>query len=126
MKKLLIVFLVLLTFGCASAGVTPEQIELLEQSAALEQWKQSRATSDGCSSPWYVAMWANIVTIRNWDDCCYQHDFDYGVGWKHGITRSIADQELHDCVWASGHPYVADLMWAAVRLFGWSHWEGGK
>jgi len=126
MKKLLVVFFLLASFGCQGSGVTIEQTVLLEQSTiALEQWKQSQVITDGCSSPWFVGMWSGLVG-KNWDDCCWQHDFDYEVGWQYGITRSIADQDLHDCVWAAGHPQVADLMWAAVRLFGWSHYEGGK
>ena len=124
MKKTVIILLFLLLTGCVSSGPGVDTTRL-ETEQALQDWKQSQATTDGCSSPWYVGMWT-VFLDKNWDDCCWQHDFDYGVGVKHDISRSMADEELHDCVEASGHPVVADLMWAAVRLFGWSHYESGE
>ncbi len=113
--------LILLT-ACGRQSGSSSQITLLERQQAIEQWKQSQSTTDGCSSPWFISVWT-IFLDKNWDDCCYQHDFDYGRGWQYGITREQADVELHDCVNASGHPVVANLMWLAVRTFGYSHYE---
>ena len=68
--------------------------------------------SDGCTLFPDSAAWG-----EEWTSCCYDHDFAY---WKGGCKeeRLIADKALRDCVTAKGHPYIAKLMYWAVRLFG--------
>lgn len=127
MKKILTsIFLGFLLSGCSGSHVTPDQLTLLERQEALAEWKQSQITTDGCSSPRYINWLVTTLNVRNWEDCCYQHDFDYHYGAVYQITREMADDELYECVNDSDHPGTAVVMWLAVRLFGGSSYEEGE
>ena len=72
--------------------------------------------------------WCSWWPDGDWTDCCRQHDRQYGTAGKGapnrtpGMTRRRADAELRACVAAKGHPVVAWIMWAGVRLFGQGGW----
>ncbi len=53
--------------------------------------------------------------------CCDEHDLAYYEGGT-AEDRRLADQRLRECVIEAGFPVPAWLMWAAVRVFGKSHW----
>jgi len=72
----------------------------------LLPWKKLR---DCCT--WWVD--------NGWQDCCCQHDDDYKYG---EIPRKQADQDLKDCVEASGHPEVSKWMYYGVRIGGKIPW----
>lgn len=92
-----------------------------------------RRQSDGCSA----------VPDRHFRRCCEAHDFAYR---RLGGSRREADRQLRECmiranrIWIdqqlmSGHTLRACLAyifrwswrpwvwWAAVRLFGWRHFD---
>ena len=124
-KIFLILFLVSLS-ACSpwkSSPVTDAQITALERSQGVNQWKQSQATTDGCSSPQPIRFIANHLPEKNWEDCCWQHDFDYGYGVQYGITEKQANYELWACVSDSGHPFIANAIYDAVKIFGWRFYQ---
>jgi hypothetical protein len=129
MKKVLLITVLFLLSSCSpwtASPVTDQQISLLERSQAVKDWKCSEATTDECSSPAPIHWLANKYLHKDWQDCCFQHDFDYGYGWKYGITKQQADYELWSCVVASGHPVVANLIYDAVHVFGWKYYHTGE
>ena len=130
MKTKIILFLVFpLLFACSpwhKNPVTDEQVTKLELSQAVQCWKDSEKTTDGCSSPQPVRWIANHLPEKNWEDCCFQHDFDYGSGWRYGITENQANYELWACVVDSGHPFVANAIYDAVKIFGWKFYQTGR
>lgn len=69
-------------------------------------WKKKK---DCCT------LWPDGV----WQDCCCQHDDDYKYG---EIPKRQADKDLKECVIASGHPVVAEMMYEGVSVFGWLPW----
>jgi hypothetical protein len=56
-----------------------------------------------------------------WQDCCCQHDYDYRYK-PDDISKFQADKELRDCVVASGHRHIGNLMQMGVLVFGWGPW----
>lgn len=60
----------------------------------------------------------------SWESCCDRHDAAYSKGTQ--FSRKIADQRLKLCVEQSGHPYIAKVMYAGVRAFGWLFYKGEK
>lgn len=67
-------------------------------------------STDGCtSSPDF-----------DFRDCCIRHDFDY---WGGRVTRKTADKRLKECIIENGHPYLARIYYAGVRLFGWRYYK---
>ena len=58
-----------------------------------------------------------LKTAPPWEGCCLSHDRAY---WRGGPTekRLLADIELMGCVARNGHPWVAMLMFVAVRVGG--------
>ena len=75
---------------------------------------------DGCTvlSGVHLKLFGVDMPFRG---CCDEHDLFYeqGGGWR---DRWLADRLLRECVTASGHAAAAWIMWAAVRVFGGSHW----
>jgi len=55
----------------------------------------------------------------SWHHCCVAHDYAYADGI---YSKWDADVELMKCVYHTGHPIVAFLMFLGVTLFGWSAW----
>ena len=105
--------------------VTEDQISKLELKQAVEDWKCSEGMSDECSSPTPIRWLADNFLNKSWEDCCYQHDFDYNFGWAYDITKDQADYELWSCVKDSGHPFIANLIYDGVRLGGWKFYQKG-
>jgi hypothetical protein len=63
----------------------------------------SEFESDGCTG------WFDL----NYRACCVDHDFaEYS-----GISDYIADINLLECVGSLGHPVMAVMMFAGVKLF---------
>lgn len=77
-------------------------------------------TSDGCS----------VFFEGVWGGCCVDHDFAYWAGGS-AADRYDADCELRACVRRQGHPFIAQLMFIGVRIFGgprspfWFRWGYG-
>jgi hypothetical protein len=99
----------------------------LEGEKFLQDWKQACEESDGCSS-WiakYVAKFIfwSIRNLRNYKCICLQHDFDYRFGWKYGISKRQADQELKEGIKVSNHPFAARIMWWFVNKFGSRYYQ---
>lgn len=69
--------------------------------------------SDGCSG----FPDGNFSQPQRWLLCCEAHDFDY---WKGGSSaeRLSSDHNLQKCVANLGHPTIAVLMFAGVRVGG--------
>ena len=59
---------------------------------------------------------------RRTQDCCEQHDKEYGPLTYH--TRAEADRRLLMCVAANGRPWRAILMFIFVRAFWWIFYRG--
>jgi hypothetical protein len=119
--KFILICLIMVLSSCTpwkSDPVTDDQVSLLERSQAIKDWKCSEGRTDECSSPAPVHWLANTFLEKNWPDCCEQHDFDYNFGWKYGIRKNQADYALWACVVDSGHPFVANLIYDAVHVFG--------
>ncbi|GAH02221.1 unnamed protein product [marine sediment metagenome] len=100
---------------------------LLEGEEFLRDWKEVTEDSDGCSS-WlakYIARWFFwlIRNARNYKCICLQHDFDYTYGWKYGVSKEQADNDLKDGIKASNHPVAAKIMYWFVVKFGESHYR---
>ena len=83
--------------------------------------------SDGCS----LFPDQNIITQKDWSDCCLQHDIAY---WQGGTKaqRAAADSVLRVCVLKkTGSKKLADLMYKGVRIGGspnfptWYRWGYG-
>ncbi len=83
--------------------------------------------SDGCS----LFPDQNIITQKDWNDCCVEHDIAY---WHGGTKaqRATADSLLRVCVLRkAGSKKLADLMYKGVRLGGspyfptWYRWGYG-
>lgn len=116
----------LLLTGCAPSGQnTIKATAQLDTQQAIADWKRVASETDGCSSTNGLHWLADIFLAKNWNDCCVQHDFDYREGYKYGITKEQADYGLWECVFASGHPFVANMMYDAVYLFGDNSYQGG-
>lgn len=74
-------------------------------------------TTDGCTDfPDGVQGHEDL-----WLDCCIAHDYAY---WKGGSyeDRLRADRELRQCVARVGHPVIAQIMLAGVRVGGSPFW----
>lgn len=56
----------------------------------------------------------------NYESCCDAHDAAYQ---EQRVSRLEADQRLYDCVEARAGRFVAGVMYAGVRLFGWIRWN---
>ena len=69
-----------------------------------------------CGSPWKIPrFYAALV-----------HDYLYSGG-DFEATRADADDLFRDLQIALGIPrWKAYVEWAALRLFGWTHWQGNK
>ena len=52
-----------------------------------------------------------------WLSCCTDHDYAYWQG-GHSLQTREADQQLRSCVANAGHPDIAKLMLAGVRVGG--------
>lgn len=50
------------------------------------------------------------------EHCCRDHDLNYSPGTV--LTRKEADWIFYQCI-KQHHPYLAGLMYLAVRVFGW-------
>lgn len=70
-------------------------------------------TSDGCS----LFPDGNLPGNDAWLHCCIAHDQAY---WRGGTfqQRLDADYALRDCVVEAGHPEIAEMMLAGVRVGG--------
>jgi len=73
---------------------------------ALLPWKRVK----DCCTLWFDGVW---------QDCCCQHDDDYTYG---EIPKYQSDKDLRDCVRASKHPIIANVMFIGVSIFGWVPW----
>jgi hypothetical protein len=71
-------------------------------------WKEKK---DCCS------FWPD----NGWQDCCCQHDVDYRKN-PDGLTREEADKYMAECIKASGHPKMSQIMFCGVRLLGAWAW----
>ena len=91
---------------------------MLTSDDAAKDWRQSIDSTDECSSPPVTSFLAKTFLDKNWQDCCFQHDFDYEYGYKYGITKKQADYELWNCVVDSGHPIVANFIYDGVLIGG--------
>lgn len=60
----------------------------------------------------------------SWVSCCDAHDINYSE--KSQVTRKSADQKLKMCVENSGHPIIAKIMYAGLRMFGSFFYKGKK
>ena len=82
-------------------------------------WKESLSVTDGCTSGPLQSI-ASWFVDRTYMCCCVDHDFDWKVGWKFGMTQYQADQDLKECVKAAGYKYTAIAigMYIAVRTVG--------
>ena len=69
--------------------------------------------SDGCSA----FPDGTIEQKQLWLSCCISHDKAY---WQGGTyeQRKTADLALQQCVASVGHPHIAQLMLAGVRVGG--------
>lgn len=56
-------------------------------------------------------------------DCCNTHDYYYQTKV---ISRAEADVALRKCIKAKGHPILAWVYWAGVRVVGWYFWRQHK
>lgn len=56
------------------------------------------------------------------EHCCREHDQHYEIGTP--FTRKEADQVFYHCI-KQHHPYLAPLMYLAVRVFGWRFYKKG-
>ena len=124
-----VMFLALFLSACSPwtpSPVTDNQIAKLERAQAVKDWKCSEGVTDERSSPAPIHWLANTYLHKDWPDCCEQHDFDYHYGYKYGITKQQADYSLWACVVDSGHPFVADLIYDAVHIFGWKYYQKGE
>lgn len=124
MKYLLLISLSIFCVSCSPSNrdeISYDTIEALQREQAINDWRKTLAETDECSSN--LNWLAEALFVKNWHDCCYQHDFDYREGYKYGITRSEADYYLWECVEASGHYYIANLMYQAVNWFGWVNYD---
>ncbi len=65
-------------------------------------------TFDGCTN----APDLNAV------ECCNRHDYDYQ---NMGVSRAEADNRLRRCMQRKGWIILPWVYWAAVRVFGRSH-----
>lgn len=55
------------------------------------------------------------------ESCCHTHDEDYRTG---RVPRFVSDAQLYACL-KPRHPYLAPLVYAGVRLFGWIFYHKG-
>ena len=122
MKRILLVLL-LVAFTCSCAPrqanhISDDSLIAMESASAIVDWRKTLDETDECSSTFGCGWFAEFFLEKNWQDCCFQHDFDYREGAKYGITKSQADYALWECVDASGHPFVANLVYDAVWLCG--------
>jgi hypothetical protein len=62
---------------------------------------------------------------NGWHDCCCQHDLDYRYN-PDGLTRLQSDKFLKECIEASGHPKMAQVMFLGVRVGGGFVWYKNK
>lgn len=125
-RPLFSLFIVLSLLSCSPGQSRPISDYSLNQMAsqqAILDWAKVLQETDECSSTNGLHWLAETFLDKNWWDCCYQHDFDYRVGSKYGIDKEQADWELWQCVDASGHPFVANVMYDAVVLLGDSSWQ---
>jgi hypothetical protein len=122
MKKIIVTLAIIFFLsGCSPQKqytLTEQQIDSLDGSTAIALWKASKAKTDECSSPAVVKAIAGMFFVRNYSDCCWQHDFDYSYGYMYGISKEQADYSLHECVDASNNPIVADVIYSFVKVFG--------
>lgn len=82
-------------------------------------------TTDGCSGgmSWFWQTFIKPITRQDlpWRGCCVEHDWAY---WKGGSSeeRRQADLKLAACVAVNGYPFIAALMYYAVRMGGAPYW----
>ena len=129
MKNHLILIGFLLFVACSprhESPLTDQQITALEEDYAVAAWKASKASTDECSSPAPIHWIANKFLKKNWSDCCWQHDFDYHYGYLYNISKDQADYELWECVNASGHPVIANIIYDGVRIGGSKTYKDSK
>jgi hypothetical protein len=125
MKKIAILLLAILLCSCAPQNeypIDPAFYFSMEKAEAISDWRKTLNETDECSSTWGCGWYADIFLDKNWADCCIDHDFDYREGSKYGVTKEQADYALWECVEASGHPVVANIIYDAVYLFGFMHY----
>jgi hypothetical protein len=65
----------------------------------------------------FVTDQCTLFPDGEWGGCCVEHDRAY---WRGGTRqqRREADIELMRCVAARGHPWIAMVMYAGVRMGG--------
>lgn len=103
-----------------------QQFSELERQVAVEQWKESQGKTDGCSTPLIVDRIGAAIVGKNWDDCCFMHDFDYRYGWLYGISKEQADYSLWECVNSSGSPLAARVVYTGVLVGGGFYYNDGE
>jgi hypothetical protein len=88
--------------------------DLLAASDQVEPRPVYRFTSDGCSGGLSIGWRAVFGAPPPFEGCCVGHDFWY---WRGGTVeqRASADEGLWRCVAATGHPWLAWVMWAGVQ-----------
>lgn len=91
-RKLSIVFVTGFLSGCATKSLVQYQQPFI---------------SDGCSR----------FPDADWYDCCLAHDVAYWLGGDESL-RLQADETLMQCVVDAGHPMIAEMMFAGVRVGG--------
>lgn len=68
-----------------------------------------------------VTDWCTHWPDLNYASCCEAHDAAYDAGGS-AEDRARADAALRECVRRHRGLFMAWLMWAGVRTFGWRHW----
>lgn len=103
----------------ASRGIAPEELPLI---------------CDGCSGglSWVYALGGKSISC---EQCCHIHDIDYQLGGTRQ-ERADADKRLRRCAAKAGdfppgwqgtarrawRGFRAWVMWAVLRITGWSCW----
>lgn len=93
-------------------------LTLLTLTSCATLYKERKPTisefaSDGCS----LFPDGSPITLKDWLQCCEQHDFSYWMGGTKE-DRKLADSELKSCVKTKGHPITAGIMYLGVRVGG--------
>lgn len=88
---------------------------MLSERAGFVDAAKALTKGDGCTAA--PDFW--------WRPCCDQHDLDYD---EKLMTRAEADRKFYNCLRSTaktpiGRYLFAPLYYAAVRVFGGSHWK---
>lgn len=122
-----------------SAEIFKRTLGLAWMQTGLQDWEDHHimgceTTSDACSGglSWFYGIFMQQNISCHW--CCICHDFLYSIGGNEA-ARKRADALLRDCAATAGkfegwraplrkiwRWFRAQVMYAAVRIAGKSHW----